>query len=69
MINYENEMVEGYLDGLSDNRTDYPEASNRGSSYRHGWLNGRDDRIKKPRASYSTLISQAEQAIKQYMER
>ena len=52
------EMVEGYLDGFTDDRLDYPPGlANRGACYRHGWLNGRDDRIGRPRASAAVLRS------------
>lgn len=41
-------MTQGYLDGYGDDRPEYPESmSNRGARYRHGWLNGRDDRVKR----------------------
>lgn len=50
------EMVEGYLDGFSDDEEVLPNRlSNRGARYCHGWLNGRDDRIGKPRASAAHL--------------
>jgi len=45
------DIIDGYFDGHADDRVDYPEASNRSQFYRHGWLNGRDDRIGTPRAS------------------
>lgn len=58
------DMVEGYLDGFQDDRSDFPAGqSNRGASYRHGWLNGRDDRVRKPRASYEVLRAQALMAM------
>lgn len=53
------EMTQGYLDGLSDTRPDFPELTNRSEAYRHGWLNGRDDRIGEPRACAETLRSEA----------
>lgn len=56
------EMVEGYMDGLKDDRLDMP-ASNRSASYQHGWLNGRDDRVRKPRASATELRVLADLAI------
>jgi hypothetical protein len=49
------DIVDGYFDGREDDRTEYPEASNRSAFYRHGWLNGRDDRIGKPRASAAEI--------------
>jgi hypothetical protein len=55
------EMVEGYMDGLDLNS---PEPSdNRSHSYRHGFANGRDDRRGKPRASVEALYAQAEAAM------
>jgi hypothetical protein len=39
------EMFTGYLDGYNDARIDFPERSDRSEAYKHGWLNGRDDRI------------------------
>lgn len=53
------EMIEGYSDGLTDVRTDPPAMSNRSPAYWHGWLNGRDDRIGKPRSSAMSLRSRA----------
>lgn len=44
------EISDGYFDGLADDRHEYPDQSNRSAFYRHGWLNGRDDRLGKPRA-------------------
>jgi len=44
------DMVDGYLDGFEDHRKEFPESlSNRGRSYRHGWLNGLADRLHRPR--------------------
>lgn len=58
------DMVEGYLDGLKDDRREMPATfNNRSHSYRHGWLNGRDDRIGKPRALASELRQQADLAM------
>ncbi len=59
------EMIQGYSDGFADDRTDYPETSNRSASYRHGWLNGRDDRLRKPRDFASNIRADAEAAIQQ----
>lgn len=56
------EMVEGYMDGFKDDRLDMP-ASNRSASYQHGWLNGRDDRVNRPRASAVDLRLQADLAM------
>lgn len=55
------EMVEGYMDG-SDK--DSPEAGeNRTASYKHGFLNGRDDLNNKPRASAGKLRRVAEAVL------
>jgi hypothetical protein len=57
----EYEMLDGYFDGLDLNS---PEPSgNRSASYRHGFLNGRDDRKGRPRDSYANLLLQAEIAM------
>ena len=54
-------MVEGYIDGLDPNS---PEPSaNRSHSYRHGFLNGRDDLAHEPRTWAVVLREQAETAI------
>jgi hypothetical protein len=54
------EMLEGYLDGMTPNS---PEPSgNRSASYRHGFLNGRDDMSHKPRDSAAKLRIEAELA-------
>ena len=49
------EMVEGYRDGFRDTRDEFPAHTNRPPTYRHGWLNGRDDRLRQPRASSAEL--------------
>ena len=57
----EYEMVEGYLDGFDPSS---PEPSdNRSHSYRHGWLNGRDDRRGQPRAAAAVLRKAAVAAM------
>lgn len=53
------DMVDGYRDGFADERDEFPQASNRSDAYRHGWLNGRDDRLRAPRASAEVLRQQA----------
>lgn len=59
------DMIEGYLDGCNDDRLEFPASlSNRSQSYQHGWLNGRDDRINKPRASADHLRSLAALAMR-----
>lgn len=50
------DMIEGYLDGFTDDRDELPTSfANRSESYRHGWLNGRDDRRGRPRATAGSL--------------
>jgi hypothetical protein len=49
------EMIEGYLDGFRDTRAELPERSNYSSAYVHGWRNGRDDRMRSPRAPAAVL--------------
>lgn len=57
---------EGYFDGFKDDRDDFPESlSNRGAAYRHGWLNGRDDRHGTPRAAAADLRAAAQTAMAQ----
>ncbi|NTF18139.1 hypothetical protein G6L37_06950 [Agrobacterium rubi] len=53
------EIVEGYMDGLSSRLDDLADGTNRSESYKHGWRNGRDDRMQKPRAAASTLRNEA----------
>lgn len=58
------DMSEGYRDGLRDAEDDFPDRlANRSASYRHGWLNGRDDRKRSPRTGAEDLRQQAEAAI------
>ena len=55
------EILEGYLDGFSDDRDMLPVSlQNRSESYRHGWQNGRDDRLVRPRMSAQDLRHSAE---------
>lgn len=57
------ETLKGYLDGFQDDREDEPPSlTNRTASYRHGWLNGRDDRLGRPRASAEALRRSAQKA-------
>jgi len=57
----EDEMLEGYLDGL---KADSPAPSdNRSASYRHGFQNGRDDLAHKAGAPAAVRRWQAAQAI------
>jgi hypothetical protein len=55
------QMIEGYRDGRDP---DSPEPSeNRPASYRHGFLNGRDDHAGSPRATAQMLRLMADKAI------
>lgn len=56
----EADMLQGYLDGL---KGDPEPGANRSHSYRHGWLNGRDDRNKSPRDAACFIRVQAIAAI------
>lgn len=58
------ELVEGYRDGFGDDRDILPASlANRSHSYRVGWENGRDDRLRHPRASALLLRMFAANAI------
>jgi hypothetical protein len=54
------EMIRGYMDGLSSGAQEYPECHKRRSqAYRHGWLNGMDDRKGQPRDRAEVLRRRA----------
>ena len=55
------DMVAGYRDGLD--LTSPEPSGNRSNSYRHGWLNGRDDKNNSPRAHPAVILLQADSAI------
>jgi hypothetical protein len=59
-MNSDDEMLQGYLDGL-DAKSPAP-SNNRTHSYRHGFMNGRDDLRKQPRASAAALRDEAIEA-------
>ena len=63
MNEIEDEMFEGYRDGFADERISFPAVSNRSETYRHGWLNGRDDRLRKPRDCSKNLREEAARLI------
>lgn len=63
MKSSDDDMLVGYIDGFCDDRTEFPEQSNRSPAYRHGWLNGRDDRVGKPRDTAENLGRQAERIL------
>lgn len=61
----ERDMGEGYFDGLRDTRSHPPHGpSNRTESYWFGWENGRDDRVKIPRAPAATLRAESERILR-----
>lgn len=60
------EMVQGYRDGLRDDRQELPKNHNFSPAYEHGWLNGRDDRIHKPRATADVLRRRAAIILGEY---
>lgn len=56
------EMVEGYLDGFNPENPQPSE--NRSESYRHGFANGRADKMGKSRGlSYEELSRRADRAM------
>lgn len=56
----EQEMMDGYMDGLNSGSQEIPDChKNKSAAYRHGWLNGRDDRIHRPREKASVLRNRA----------
>lgn len=51
-------VIEGYLKGLSSGSLELPECyRDYPTAFKHGWLNGRDDRIGIPRDKYSVLMA------------
>lgn len=54
------DMADGYKDGFQPDAV--PPGPNRSRSYVHGWLNGRDDRIGKPRATAEKIRKDGEKA-------
>lgn len=59
------EMIEGYFDGFRDFRAELPKLNNYSPAYKHGWLNGRDDRISKPRDRADVLRKRAEMILRE----
>lgn len=47
------DMVRGYMDGSSDDAV--PPGPNQSRCYVHGWLNGRDDRLREPRGTAAEI--------------
>lgn len=60
----DDEIIEGYFDGLGDDRIELPTSlENRTASYRHGWLNGRDDRIGRSRGKAKVIRNELNVAV------
>lgn len=60
-------MIDSYRDGRDP---DSPEPSaNRSESYKHGFLNARDDRAGSPRAPAEVLRLMADKAVKDDLAR
>lgn len=54
-------VVEGYLAGRNSSSLELPECHlDKPAAFKHGWLNGRDDRIKCPRDKASVLRARYE---------
>lgn len=54
------EMVRGYLKGLESGSLTLPDCyKNESSAFRHGWMNGRDDRVGCPRERAAALRARA----------
>ncbi|MDQ5884031.1 MAG: hypothetical protein QG556_368 [Pseudomonadota bacterium] len=62
MITANNEMVSGYIDGLNSS-FDLP-PKNQTASYKHGWMNGRDDRLGEPRDNIDVIRARANMILK-----
>lgn len=58
------EMVAGYRAGYQSEAPELPEChKDRAPQFKHGWLNGRDDRIGKPRERYGVLRRRADMIL------
>lgn len=57
------ECERGYSDGLSDKREALPQNTNYSTAYVHGRLNGRDDRMRKPRAPADDIRAAADKIM------
>lgn len=59
-MNTIDEMVRGYMAGLDSGAIELPACHlSEPIAFRHGWLNGRDDRIGQPRELADTLRRRA----------
>lgn len=68
LISPDDDMLDGYRAGFTDERAEYPTHSNRSEAYKHGWLNGRDDRLNDPRDTAASIRA-IQQDIEQRRER
>jgi ribosome modulation factor len=59
------QMQMGYHDGFHDDRDELPEHTNYTKAYEHGWRNGRDDRLHRPRAPAYMLRAVADKLIRE----
>lgn len=63
-MSIESDMVDGYLAGFCSGSQRLPACHEaRSAAFKHGWLNGRDDRISKPRERYSVLRNRADMIL------
>jgi ribosome modulation factor len=54
-------VIEGYLAGRNSSSLDLPDChKHKSAAWKHGWLNGRDDRIGVPREKASVLLARYE---------
>jgi len=54
-------LIEGYLKGRNSSSLELPTCyDSKPSAFKHGWLNGRDDRIGVPRDKASVLRARYE---------
>lgn len=54
------DMVRGYMAGFNSDSLDLPNCHDfQSAAFRHGWLNGRDDRVGNPRERASVLRARA----------
>lgn len=64
------EMVRGYLAGFNSGELDIPACHDMQSvAFRHGWMNGRDDRTGSPRDRAQVLRARAELILANTAER
>ena len=56
-----NPMVNGYFAGLNSASSEPPQChENQPAAFKHGWLNGRDDRVGNPRDRADVLRRRAQ---------